>query len=35
MLEAEVVLPIAEHFPDHNDKTPAALEKLFQRVCDR
>lgn len=33
MLEAKVILPVAEHFPDHYDKTPAALEKLFQRVC--
>ena len=33
MLEAEVVLPTAEHFPDPYDKTPAAAGKLFQRVC--
>jgi len=33
MLEAEVVLPTAEHFPDPYDKTPATVEKLFQRVC--
>ena len=33
MLEAEVIQPAAEYFPDPYDKTPAALEKLFQRVC--
>ncbi len=33
MLEAKVVLPTAEDFPDPYDKTPAAVEKLFQRVC--
>jgi len=33
MLEAKVILPLAEHFPDHYDKAPSGLEKLFQRVC--
>ena len=33
MLEARVVLPAAEDFPDPYDKTPAAAEKLLRRVC--
>jgi hypothetical protein len=33
MLDAEVVLPAAEYFPDPYDKTPEAAEKLFRRVC--
>ena len=33
MLDATVVLPDAEHFPDAYDKTPEAVEKLFHRVC--
>ena len=33
MLDATVVLPAAEHFPDHYDKTAAAAEQLFCRVC--
>ena len=33
MLEAQVVLPTAEDFPDPYDKTPAAAEKLLRRVC--
>lgn len=33
MLEAKVVLPTAEDFPDPYDKTPAATEALFRRVC--
>ena len=33
MLEAQVVLPTPEHFPDPYDKTPATVEKLFERVC--
>ncbi len=33
MIDAQVVLPTAEHFPDRYDKTPATVEKLFQRVC--
>jgi hypothetical protein len=34
MLEARVVLPSPEDFPDPFDGTPAAAEKLFGRVCD-
>jgi hypothetical protein len=33
MLEAKVVLPTAEDFPDAYDGTPAAAEMLFCRVC--
>jgi hypothetical protein len=33
MLEAKVILPTAEDFPDPYDNTPDAIEKLFQRVC--
>jgi hypothetical protein len=33
MLEAKVVEPTAEDFPDSYDKTPEAVEKLFSRVC--
>lgn len=33
MLQAKVILPTAEHFPDFYDKTPATAEMLFQRVC--
>ena len=33
ILEAPVVLPIAEHFPDPYDRTWASVEMLFQRVC--
>lgn len=33
MLEAKVVEPTAEDFPDAYDKTPEALERLFSRVC--
>ena len=33
MLEARVVLPTAEDFPDPYDGTPAAAEMLFCRVC--
>lgn len=33
MLQAKVVLPTAEDFPDRYDKTPAAAEVLFERVC--
>jgi hypothetical protein len=33
MLEAKIVLPTAEDFPDPYDKTPAAAEKLLRRVC--
>jgi len=33
MLQAKVVLPTAEDFPDFYDKTPATAEILFERVC--
>jgi len=33
MLEAKVVEPTAEDFPDPYNKTPEAVEKLFSRVC--
>lgn len=33
VLEAKVVEPTAEDFPDTYDKTPEALERLFSRVC--
>ncbi len=33
MLNAEVVLPADEYFPDQYDGTEAALERLFQRIC--
>jgi hypothetical protein len=33
MLEAKVVLPSAEDFPDPYDGTPAAAEMLFCRLC--
>jgi hypothetical protein len=33
MLEAQVILPAEEYFPDPYDKSPAAAEKLFQRVA--
>jgi hypothetical protein len=33
MLEAEVILPTAEWFPDLYDKSQAAGKRLFQRVC--
>jgi predicted metal-dependent hydrolase len=33
MLEAKVILPTAEDFPDPYDGTPAAAEMLFSRVC--
>jgi hypothetical protein len=33
MLEAKVVLPTAEDFPDPYDKTVTAAERLFHRVC--
>jgi len=33
MLEAKVVEPTAEDFPDAYNKTPEALEQLFARVC--
>ena|SRR5215831_430171 len=33
MLQAKVILPTSEHFPDRYDKTGATAEALFQRVC--
>jgi len=33
MLEAKVVLPTAEDFPDPYDKSATAAERLFHRVC--
>jgi len=33
MLEAKVILPTDDYFPDPYDKTPAAVEKLFHRIC--
>jgi hypothetical protein len=33
MLQARVILPSAEHFPDFYDKTPATAKVLFERVC--
>lgn len=33
MLEAKVVLPTAQDFPDPYDKTASAAERLFFRVC--
>lgn len=34
MLEAKVILPDAEHFPDPYDKSEAAAERMFSRICD-
>ncbi len=34
MLQARVVLPDSEHFPDPYDKTPATAEKMFSRICE-
>ncbi len=33
MLDAKVVEPTAEDFPDPYDRSPAAVESLFARVC--
>ena len=33
MLQAEMVLPDAAHFPDPYDKTDSAAEKMFCRIC--
>ena len=33
MLDARVVEPTAEDFPDPYDKSPEAVERLFSRVC--
>ncbi|HKD80798.1 MAG TPA: hypothetical protein VKH81_13960 [Candidatus Angelobacter sp.] len=34
LLQARVILPDAEHFPDPYDKSEAAAEKMFRRICD-
>ena len=34
MLQARVVLPTPEDFPDPYDKSPAAAERLFVRTCN-
>ena len=33
MLQAKLVLPDAEHFPDPYDKSESAAEKMFCRIC--
>lgn len=33
MLEATLIVPDSEHFPDPFDKTSAAAEKMFGRIC--
>jgi len=33
MLDARVILPTAEDFPDTYDRDPASAQKLFHRVC--
>ena len=33
LLDAEVILPTAEYFPNPYDKSSASAEALFQRVC--
>jgi hypothetical protein len=33
LLQARVILPDAEHFPDPYDKSEAAAEKMFCRIC--
>ena len=35
LLEATVVLPTPEHFPDPYDGSEAALRKMFERVATR
>jgi hypothetical protein len=34
MLEARVILPDAEHFPDPYDKSAAGVERMLHRICD-
>jgi len=34
MLGARVILPDAEHFPDPYDKSDAAIERMFCRICE-
>src|SRR5689334_21406247 len=33
MLDAKVILPIPEHFPDHYDGTEVGLGLMFRRLC--
>ena len=33
MMEARIILPTPEYFPDPYEKSPACVELLFQRVC--
>jgi hypothetical protein len=33
MLQAKLILPDAEHFPDPYDKSESAAEKMFCRIC--
>lgn len=33
MLDARVILPTSEHFPDPYDGTPATAESFFRHVC--
>lgn len=34
MLEAKLILPDADHFPDHYDKSELAVEKMLCRICN-
>ena len=34
MLQAKLILPDAEHFPDPYDKSESAAEKMLCRICD-
>jgi len=34
MLKAEVILPVAEYFPDPYEATDEAVDVMFQRICD-
>ncbi len=34
MLQAKLILPDAEHFPDPYDKSQSAVEKMLCRICD-
>lgn len=34
LLQARVILPDAEHFPDPYDKSDRAVKKMFCRICD-
>ena len=33
LLQAKIILPTPEYFPDRYDKTPTSVENLFKRVC--